>query len=98
MNIGKMNAQEMIVWGLAVYGGYNLIKSQTDFLSAAGPSSSLGFKGRIRNMRCKVLNSRKGGIMDKYQQLISDGTNPNWQNALKYKIQLIDRELRNKGC
>ena len=32
MNIGKMSAQEMIVWGLAVYGGYNLIKSQTDFL------------------------------------------------------------------
>ena len=105
MNLSKMSPKDMLVWGLAIYGGYSLVKTQTKFLSAAGPSQQgggmQGFKSRVGSMRCNGLKNRQQALTSRLSRLQNKPAgqrNPNWQAQLKSKLSLIESRMRQQGC
>jgi len=87
------------------YGGEGVMRNasgcnaqysnQVGTLQATSQSS---FANRMNSLRCGGLQSRRNVLADKLNTLSRQGSNPQWQSQLRYKINAIDNEMNRKRC
>ena len=91
----NLDAKTMVLWGLAIYGGYSLLKTQTTYLNQAGGFSS-SQAGRVSTMGCRGLTNR---LRAKHRRLQSLGTSqPRRRSRIQAQIRQIEMWMREQGC
>lgn len=97
----NLNATQMVLWGLAIYGGYSLLKTQTTWLNQSGGFSSTqawgsGGVGGVGRMGCRGLTNR---LRAKHRRLQSLGNRqPRRRARIQAQIRQIETWMRERGC